>query len=280
MPYAEIDGRSIYYESHGYGETVVFLHHGFASMKMWKDICPRFVEAGYRAVMFDRRGYGQSDPGPDFENFYVSDTFCDQNVEDFRALTEMLDLNSFHIVGQCEGGVIGVMYSGKFPHQVSSLSIASTLCFSTITMTEFNSLKFPTAYQDLEPDLLDKMIQWHGPNHAQPLYEMARTRGGAYGTGMFDIRPRLSSVTCPALVLYPDRSALFEVEQAVHFYRGLPKGELAVIPRCGHNTYDQKPEEYVHHVMNFLNRVTSETGTVQLDFSMTCLAPTPPRSGS
>jgi pimeloyl-ACP methyl ester carboxylesterase len=201
-------------------------------------------------------------------------------VDEFHALAEMLGLQSFHIVGQCEGGVIGVMCAGKFPRQVASLVIASTLCFSTSTMTEFNGLHFPAAYHDLDPDIRKKFIQWHGPDHAETLYEMARVHGGAYGIGAFDLRPRLSAVTCPALVLYPDRSALFEVEQGVHLYRGLPNAELAVIPRCGHNTYEQKPEEYVRYIMNFLNRVTSETGTEQMDFSMTCLAPSPPGSGS
>ncbi|MDQ7783418.1 MAG: alpha/beta hydrolase [Desulfomonilaceae bacterium] len=280
MPYTRINGRSIYYESHGHGRTVVFLHHGFGSMQMWKDIYPRFLEAGYRTVLFDRRGYGRSEPGDDFENFYVRDTFCDENVDDFHALTEILDLRSFHIVGQCEGGVIGVMYAGRYPDRVSSLTIASTLCFSTVTMPEFNASKFPASFEDLEPDLRDKFIQWHGKDHAEPLYEMARTEGGAYGIGMFDLRPRLSSVTCPTMVLYPDRSALFEVEQAVHMYRGLPNAELAVIPRCGHNSYDQKPDEYVRHVMNFLTRVTAVSGTMELDFSMTCIAPAPAGSGS
>lgn len=280
MPFAEIDGRAICYEMHGRGETIVFLHHGFGSMKMWKDIYPRFVEAGYRVVMYDRRGYGQSAAGADFEEFFVSDGFCDENVKDFQVLCEVLNLHSFHLVGQCEGGVIGTMFAGTFPENVSSLVIASTLCYSTITIPEFNRLKFPKFYEELEPEIRDKFIQWHGPDHAAPFYEMARTRGGAYGVGIFDLRPRLSSITCPTLVLYPDRSALFEVEQAVAFYRHLPNGELAVIPRCGHNTYEQKPDEYVRHIMRFLNRVTSETDKIHVDFSMTCLAPSPPASGT
>jgi len=278
MPFAEIRGRKIYYEIHGEGETVVFLHHGFSSLKMWKAVYPSFVDAGYRVVLYDRRGYGQSEPGPDFEEFYVSGSFCDENARDLEALAEKLRLPPFHMVGQCEGGVIGVEYAGKFPHRVSSLLVASTMCFSTATMTEFNALKFPGSFEELSSDIRNKLLVWHGDGHAKSLYEMARTQGGAYGVGIFDLRPRLSLVKCPTLVLYPDRSALFEIEQAVAFYRRLPNGELAVIPRCGHNTYDQKPAEYVRHALNFLDRVRSDTKASQIDFSMTCLAPAPPRS--
>jgi pimeloyl-ACP methyl ester carboxylesterase len=278
MPFADMGQRRIYYEIHGSGPTVVLLHHGFAGTRMWKGIYPSLIEAGYRVLMYDRRGYGLSEPGADFREFYLSRSFCEESAADLEELSQLLALEAFHIVGQCEGGVIGVEYAGLFPHRVSSMVISSTLCFSTSTMTEFNALKFPKPFDVLEPDIRHKLLDWHGQDHAPVLYEMARTHGGAYGIGAFDLRPRLSLVQCPALVLYPDRSALFEVEQSVAMYRRLSRGELAVLPRCGHNTYDHQPDEYVRHVLTFLNRTSSGEGTVQPDFSMTCLAPSPTRS--
>jgi pimeloyl-ACP methyl ester carboxylesterase len=101
---------------------------------------------------------------------------------------------------------------------------------------------------------------------------MARTRGGAYGSEFFDLRPMLPAISAPSLILYPDRSALFEVEQAVAFYRGLVRGELAIIPRCGHNTYDHKPGEYIRLVLDFLKRVEERPDIQEEDFSMTCAA--------
>ena len=211
MPYAELAKRQIYYEIHGAGPTVVLLHHGFGASKMWKDIYPSIVEAGYRVLLYDRRGYGQSEPGAEFRDFYVSDSLCEENARDLEELSQQIGLDPFHIVGQCEGGVIGVEYAGLFPHRVSSLVIASTLCFGSSTMIEFNGAKFPKPFDDLESDIRDKLVYWHGEQYAPTLYEMARTQGGAYGVGMFDLRPRLSLVQCPALVIYPDRSALFGV---------------------------------------------------------------------
>jgi pimeloyl-ACP methyl ester carboxylesterase len=69
----------------------------------------------------------------------------------------------------------------------------------------------------------------------------------------------LPSVQCPALVLYPDRSFLFDVEQGVAFYRGLPRGELAVLPKCGHNTYEQRPLAYAREILEFLDRHGDES---------------------
>jgi pimeloyl-ACP methyl ester carboxylesterase len=278
MSFLEINGRSIYYEDHGKGDTVLLLHHGFASSGMWKGIYPSFVKAGYRVVMYDRRGYGRSDPGSDFEQFYVSDQFCAESVEDLAVLREKLDLGPLKIVGQCEGGVIGLIYAARFRDQITAAVISSTLCHSNTTMAEFNRVKFPKPFHELDPRISEKMIEWHGEERVEPLYEMARTRGGAYGSDMFDLRPILPAVICPAMILYPDRSALFEVEQAVAFYRGIPNAELAVIPRCGHNTYDQRPEDYQRLVLDFFERVEQHPVVNKEDFSMTCLSPAPSKS--
>jgi len=169
-------------------------------------------------------------------------------------LREILNIDSFHIVGQCEGGVIGIDYAVKYPHQVKTIVVSSTQCYSKMSMPELNSLKFPKPFRDLEPDLRENFIDWHGADYAESFFDQFRKYGGAYGTGFFDLRDLLPSVTCPTLVLYPDRSSIFDVEQAVAFYRHLPRGELAVLPSCGHNTYEQQPEEYVRCVLNFLKR--------------------------
>ena len=257
MPFAEINGIQIYYEDHGDGETVVFLNHGFGSTKMWKSIWPHFVKQGYRVIMYDRRGYGQSEK-TDFEEFYVSDRFRPENVKTLAALMEMFNIGTFSIVAQCEGGVIGVEYVVKYPDQVKTIVVSSTQCYSDMTMHEFNKMKFPKPYGDLNPKFRENLIHWQGKEYAEKYYKLFRKYGGggAYGRGFFDLRNLLPLVTCPTLVLYPDRSPIFDVKQGVEFYHKLPEGELAVIPDCGHNTYEDKPEQYLMFVLDFLRRHT------------------------
>ena len=254
MPFEQINGMKIYYEIHGTGDTIVLLHHGFGCTKIWKHIYPRFVEKGYRVIMYDRRGYGQSERSADFIEFYTSNTFRSESVKELVMLTEFLEIDSFHIIGQCEGGVVGVDYAAMYPRHVTTIVVSSTQCYSKMTMRELNRLKFPKPFQDLEPEVKKTMIDWHGEEHAETCFNQFRTYGGAYGEGFFDLREALSSVRCPTLVLYPDRSFIFDVEQAVALYRCLPKGELAVLPHCGHNTYEQQPEEYIYCILNFLKR--------------------------
>jgi len=74
--------------------------------------------------------------GDDFEDFYESDRYRPESVGELRALKEMLGIGKCHIVGQCEGGVIGVDYSVKYPGEVTTLAAASTQCYSEVPMTE------------------------------------------------------------------------------------------------------------------------------------------------
>jgi pimeloyl-ACP methyl ester carboxylesterase len=272
MPFERIHNHAVYYEIRGEGEeTIILMHHGFGSTKIWSTISPRLVAEGFRVVMFDRRGFGRSEAGGDFQEFYEDeDRYRPESVAELKGMKEALSLGRCHLVGQCEGGVVGVDYAAKYPEEVITLTAASTQCHSETTMIEVNARVLVNAFARLEPRLQLKMIEWHG-EEAEARYDQFAKYGGAYGINRFDLRPALALVSCPTLVLYPDRSAIFEVEQAVEFYRALPKGELAVFPRCGHNTYDQRPEEYAKTVIDFIrrNRTRKEPGEAP---AVTCLA--------
>jgi pimeloyl-ACP methyl ester carboxylesterase len=256
MAHIRLNGLNIYYEIHGEGETIALLHNGFSCTKMWEGIYPRLVKAGFRILMYDRRGYGQSDEGQDFEAYYTGDGFRSDSVSTMALLLQTLGVDSFHIVGQCEGGVVGVDYAVRFPEQVKTLSTASTFCYSTVLLEDFNRQKFPASFELLPADVQDKYFYWHGLERAAHFYKLCSRYGGCYGRGIFDLRPEIEAVTCPSLVMYADRGHFFEVEQGVAFYRHLNNGELAVFPKCGHNIFEHYPQAYAQQVIDFIERHT------------------------
>ena len=256
MPYIRIKGLETYYECQGAGPPVVLLHNGFSCGMMWDEVVPLIIAAGFRAIVYDRRGYGRSDGGPDFEEHYVGETFRDESVSALMALMDHLEIGRFHIVGQCEGGVVGVDAAAGHPDRVMTLSAASTLCTSPGPMDAFNRLKFPAAFEDLPAAVQQKYVHWHGRQRAAAFFQLCSRYGGCYGKDRFDLSPRLAAVRCPTLVMYPDRGHFFEVEQGVAFYRRLADGELSVFPKCGHNIFEHYPERYAQEVVAFIGRHT------------------------
>jgi len=236
---------------------MILLHHGFGCTRMWEGIYPALAEGGYRVLMYDRRGYGRSEAGDDFEEFYVSERFRPQSVNELAELKSQLEIGPCHLVGQCEGGVVAVDYAATFPDEVKSVVTSSTQCFSEMPMVDFNPTKFPKAFSEIDPEVQEKFFQWHGRDRAEFSYNLFRRFGGAYGIDYFDLRGTLQQVACRALVIYPDRSYIFDVGQGVAFYESLILGELLVLPDCGHNTYEERPQDYVRAILDFQRRLDS-----------------------
>ena len=51
---------TLYYEDHGTGTPVVLIHGFPLSGRSWERQVPVLLEAGYRVITYDRRGFGQS----------------------------------------------------------------------------------------------------------------------------------------------------------------------------------------------------------------------------
>ncbi len=62
----------IYYEDHGAGQPVVLIHGYPLSGRAWDKQVPVLLDAGYRVITYDRRGFGQSSQpviGYDYDTF-------------------------------------------------------------------------------------------------------------------------------------------------------------------------------------------------------------------
>ena len=90
----------------GSGRTVVLIHGWPLSGESWSKQVPAFVEAGYRVVTYDRRGFGRSDKPL---TGYTYDTL----TEDLHTLLEELVLRDVTLVGFSMGGGEVARYFSK-----------------------------------------------------------------------------------------------------------------------------------------------------------------------
>jgi non-heme chloroperoxidase len=97
----------IYYEDHGSGKPVVLVHGWPLSGASWEKQTPVLVNAGYRVITYDRRGFGKSSQPA---SGYDYDTLA----EDLNKLMLKLDLHNAMLVGFSMGGGEVARYLSKY----------------------------------------------------------------------------------------------------------------------------------------------------------------------
>ena len=93
------------YEDHGAGKPVVLIHGWPLSGASWEKQIPPLLEAGYRVITYDRRGFGRSSQpayGYDYDTFSA----------DLHVLMTKLDLRNAALIGFSMGGGEVARYLG------------------------------------------------------------------------------------------------------------------------------------------------------------------------
>src|SRR5882724_4893608 len=97
----------IYYEDHGSGHPVVLIHGYPLNGRSWERQQRELLAAGYRAINYDRRGFGlssQPTTGYDYDTF----------AADLNALLDHLALDEVDLVGFSMGTGEVTRYLGKY----------------------------------------------------------------------------------------------------------------------------------------------------------------------
>jgi pimeloyl-ACP methyl ester carboxylesterase len=124
MPYVTVGQENsapirIHYEDIGSGKPIVLVHGFPLSGRSWERQIPALLQAGYRVITYDRRGFGDSSQ-PSFG--YDYDTFA----QDLHLLITELDLRDIVLGGMSMGGGEVARYLGTYgSERVSAAMIIS-----------------------------------------------------------------------------------------------------------------------------------------------------------
>ncbi|SDR66026.1 alpha/beta hydrolase [Gramella sp. MAR_2010_147] len=98
---------NLYYEDYGEGKPVILIHGWPLSHRMWEYQINEVVEAGFRCIAYDRRGFGDSDkPWTNYD--------YDSLAKDLNDIITRLDLSEVSIVGFSMGGGEVARYIGNY----------------------------------------------------------------------------------------------------------------------------------------------------------------------
>ena len=124
MPYVTVGQENsapikLHYEDVGSGRPIVLIHGFPLSGRSWEKQVPALLQAGYRVISYDRRGFGYSSQ-PSFG--YEYDTFA----QDLHQVIIELDLRDVVLCGMSMGGGEVARYLGTYgSDRVSAAAIIS-----------------------------------------------------------------------------------------------------------------------------------------------------------
>lgn len=112
--FAKINGLQLRYYDTGKGKPLLLLHGFPDDLCVWKKMVPFLVDAGYRVIAFDQRGFGESDMLPDQTSYRIE---C--IVSDIPVLLDLLAINEpVYLMGHDWGAVIAWAYCLSYPECV------------------------------------------------------------------------------------------------------------------------------------------------------------------
>lgn len=100
------------------GMPVLFVHSFAGDLRHWSSQL-QHLRKTRRAIAFDLRGHGQSDPST------RDDYSIESLAEDIRAVVEGLNVPRFVLVGHSLGGAASLAYAGKEPGRAAGLVLVA-----------------------------------------------------------------------------------------------------------------------------------------------------------
>jgi pimeloyl-ACP methyl ester carboxylesterase len=263
VQYRSIDGTRLRMIDSGTGTPVVFIHGIGASLYSWRQTLPAVVRAGYRVIAFDNRGFGFSEqPAHGYRNA--------DYVRLVVALLDSLGISSAVLVGHSMGGTIAADVALAHPDRVRGLVLIDAAGYgmrwpgvlkiarwpfigavaTTFRGRWFTERILRSTFADPSKVTKADVDQYYAPV-PQPGFGSA-LRGVLREFRFDSLGGRLARVQTPTLVVWGMADRWIPVRDGARFARELPRSELVVIERSGHNAHEESPDRVNQLLLDFL----------------------------
>lgn len=242
--FAKLNDVTIHYKVYGTGDPLVLLHGSMESMVEWGKQIPEFSKR-YQVIVMDNRGHGQS-------------TFADKKMdyammsEDVVRVMQELGIDSAHVVGFGDGGIIGLYMALNHAPRVRKLVAIGANYKVDTTAVYAQILDKVKAWDD------DKMYQFVKTNFkSYQNYDQIKQFTQRMKTMLLTepnlSRGNLSAIKCPVLIMTGDHD-IIKLSHSAEMFESIPQGYLSVIPGAKHYPQKDKPALFNATILDFLNK--------------------------
>ena len=273
--FVSIDGLEVHFKDEGTGFPIVLIHGTSASLHTWDAWTEKLIE-NYRVIRMDLPAFGLT--GANKNNSYDLESY-NQFLESF---INKIGVSEFVLAGNSLGGSIAWHYASNHQNQVKHLILVDpggfpskkgkpfvfklaempvvNLLLKHITPKSFVRNNLEQVYYD-DSKITSELVE---RSHQMILREGSRNAFIERSKIAFkDETALLKKINTPTLILWGENDIWIPVENGLKFDAKLLNSRLVIMKETGHVPMEERPEESLVHLLDFLNEYQTETPDAQ-----------------
>lgn len=237
--FAQVNNIKMYYETYGdSSRQPLLLIHGNGGYINVERCQIEYFRSKYYVIIADSRFQGKSDNGNEELTF-------DLLAKDYNALLNYLKIDSAYIIGQSDGGIIGLMMAIQYPNKVKKL-----VATSPNIRPDSNAL-YRWVIVDMEKTIKqmeDKIAR--GDTSNETLRNLTVTNLDYKYPNLKNVE--LLKIKAEVLMMAGDAD-MIKLEHIVEMYQNIPKSQLFIMPGATHFMLRSEHALFNQIVERFLN---------------------------
>ena len=263
MPFVEVSGKKMYYETYGEGDPLVILNGIMMSTASWSGFIKPF-SANHKLVLIDLLDQGRSDKadGP-----YTQDMHVDMLKEIF----EKLGFEKVLLLGVSYGGEVAMKFALKYQSMLHTLLLADTTAYTNDLMHDIEELWDYTAglhdgriyFKATMPYIYStefyvKNIDWLKNREAlfckalTPEWYEAFRRANRSSSNL-NIVHEIHNIKVPTLIIGAEYDIITPVRYQEEIAKLIENSKFVIIKGSGHASMYEKPYEFASIVLGYIS---------------------------
>jgi 3-oxoadipate enol-lactonase len=253
----------IVYRTLGSGAPVVVLHPFPVHYEFWLPVAETLATR-YRVILPDVRGHGDSRVGDGIATM-------EKHAADLARVLDDADVGGAPMVGVSIGGYILFEFWRKYRGRVAALGLCNTKAQADTAAGRAGRLQaandvlgrgtdpffeemiqkvFAETTRDTRPDLLEAAVRMMRKMSPHDVAQVQR--GMAERTDSVDT---LKTINVPTLLITGEDDRMTGIKEAELMHQHIPGSETRVIPKAGHYSPFEQPQEAIRLLRQFLDQL-------------------------
>lgn len=271
--FTEVDGLRVHFQEFGkINQPTLLLIHGYtASSYVWHTVAPAFAELGFHVVAVDLIGFGYSSKPAWFDYTIAS------QARMISRFMNRLGIGKATLIGSSYGGAVSAIFALDYPERVEKLILVDAVINDEPKNHPILKLaRIRGVGEFISPFLLDSKVftrqRMRGtfsknnhhlitkdriesirrPLHAADGHRSVLQTGRNWDANRVEADAHL--INQPTLIIWGDQDTVIPIRNGEKLYDSILHSRFVVFKDCGHIPQEEKPEDFINVVTEFVKK--------------------------